>query len=86
MTTITLSKSLKARAQARAAERGCQDLSEYVRRLIDEDSPAPIDEDLERTLLKRLNGRSREITAAGWEAKRRSLRQMARRTKINVHP
>lgn len=81
MTTITLSKSLRARARARAAERGCRDLSDYLKRLIDEDSPAPIDAEIEATLLKRLDGRSREITPAGWEAKRRSVRQMARRAK-----
>ena len=78
---ITLPDKLSAQAKARAAERGCKTLGEYVQALINEDAPAPIGAKLEAELLKSLASPAREITSEDWAEKRRRLRQNHRKAK-----
>jgi hypothetical protein len=76
---LTLPDKLGQLARARAAERGCKSLEEYVRLLIREDSPSPIDEKLEAELLASLRGPARKVTRQFWSEKRRKLLQSHRR-------
>jgi len=68
-------------AKTRASERGCRSLEEYVRLLIQEDSPTPIDAKLEEQLLQSLRSPARKITSQFWSKKRRKLQQATRRSK-----
>jgi len=75
---VTLPEKLNRLAKARATERGCKSLEEYVRLLIREDSPTPIDEKLEAELLRSLRSPTRQVTTGFWSDKRRKLLQSRR--------
>ena len=78
---VKLPDKLNRLAKARASERGCRNLEEYVRLLIREDSPSPIDERLEARLLQSLRSPARKVTSQFWSEKRRKLLQSQRRAK-----
>jgi hypothetical protein len=78
---VTLPDKLNQLAMARASERGCKTLEEYVRLLIREDSPSPINEQIEAQLLESLRSPARKVTSQFWSEKRRKLLQSHRRAK-----
>lgn len=73
--SIDLPDELKAKAEARAAEAGCESLEQYVTALIQVDADGPADEgapgrlqfrseeELEATLVKRLDDSAGDIDA-----------------------
>ncbi|HEY7091007.1 MAG TPA: hypothetical protein VH518_23120 [Tepidisphaeraceae bacterium] len=78
---ITLPSAVSVRAKQRASERGCKSIEDYVRTLIEEDSPAPISAETERRLLESLSSPSHVATPRYWAEKRSRLRAAGRRTK-----
>ena len=78
---VKLPDKLNQLAIARASQRGCKNLEEYVRLLIREDSPSPIDEKLEAELLQSLHSPARKVNSQFWSEKRRKLLQSHRRAK-----
>jgi len=78
---VTVPEKLNRLAKARASERGCKNLEEYVRLLIREDSPTPIDEKLEADLLRSLRSPARQVSVQYWSDKRRKLLHAQRRAK-----
>jgi hypothetical protein len=78
---VILPDKLNQLATARASERGCKNLEEYVRLLIREDSPTPIDEKLEAELLRSFRSPARKVSSQFWSDKRRKLSQSHRRAK-----
>lgn len=77
MATITVSDELKAQAEARAAERGCVSLEEYVEQLVRRDAGEGLefDEELEHLLLQRMDGPSVEMGAADFAQMREKFRR-----------
>ena len=72
---ISLSADTKVLAKARAAERGCRTIDQYIQTLIREDGPVPVSAELEAHLMKSLKGGTRRATPGFWAEKRRKLRR-----------
>jgi hypothetical protein len=76
--SIILPSKLNALARKRASERGYGSLDEYVQALIQEDSPAPISDEIEAHLLKSLRSTPRQASRDFWAKKRRELKRVHR--------
>jgi hypothetical protein len=70
---ILLPDKVNAQAKARAAERGCKSIEQYVQAVIHEDAPAPISAKLEAELLNSLASPARQFTSRDWAEKKRKL-------------
>jgi hypothetical protein len=75
MITVNLADELKARAEAQAADAGCDSLDEYLANLIESDVAVPLDPALEAELLAAESRPARNINEIDWEQKERALRE-----------
>jgi hypothetical protein len=72
--TVKLSDHVHAIARARAAERGCTSVDEYLASLIEADGVVPLSERREAEILAGLATPGREMTSGDWDDMRRRFR------------